>query len=858
MSDDDKGANQWVAQFLTTELKLKEGSKTLDIGAKYPYLAHCLRVNHGMESYAMDNIEIVDEYAASLNVPMLQADFEKIDKKQIEEWTKTKKFDLITMVHCFEHMYKPLEALKKLRALVADDGHLYIRSPDHNVSGFERDLTDNHYTIHPFFHSNVSLLQCLVEVKDLFVIERYIPCEGFGQADWFLKPIKRKPMIVAGMIVKNEERDLPKCLKSIARVVDSVVIVDTGSTDNTEKVAKNTIYNPIHYSHYHGASKQDETGDWKLWDFGKARNQFVEKVEALDADWCLWMDADDILLNQENLLRACYWTQNQVYGLNIKSGGALWIHHRLWQTKNGVIFEGRCHEYPKMDNLSGMNLTDVVIEHDAAPGNGETSNARNLRILEEEFADHPTSTRCAFYLANTHSDGGRPAQAVEIYTKRIELGEGYRDEMLFAYLYKARNLRVLERKDDAIKCLLQAIAIEPTWAEFWMELAYIYGETGQHWKSVGMAMQALNMPQPYTQLWREKDKYTDQPLRMLSWGYQNLNRIKEALEWALSAKVAIGVPDADWDKRISELEQMLKTTANKVAFWRPGAIGDVIMTLNLVRTFKAKFPNTQVHYYTETHGLEEIMAVAGIDAVHYGTPPEGEYAHVFNLIGYPLQEGYPEKPMSKHLLEYFGAELGLRIDPKNLPTINVRKPDPLPIEQGYITIHPQAGWSDYKNWPLDRWEAVIAKFPDLKFYQIGSADDPKLAGAIHTYMGTPLENTIRLMAHARFHLGVDSFTNHLTHINWEGGKTRAAIIWGSTQPTAAGYPHNINICKNLPCSPCFRETTPQSTHPRAPCIMPISIKPNGFALPKCQDDIQVQEVIDAVTILESLTKPTTA
>ena len=62
---------------------------------------------------------------------------------------------------------------------------------------------------------------------------------------------------------------------------------------------------------------------------------------------------------------------------------------------------------------------------------GESSNARNLRILEEEFAEAP-APRTAFYLANTHKDGGRPAEAARIYAQRIALGEHFRDEWLFA------------------------------------------------------------------------------------------------------------------------------------------------------------------------------------------------------------------------------------------------------------------------------------------------------------------------------------------------------------------------------------------------------------------------------------------
>ena len=37
---------------------------------------------------------------------------------------------------------------------------VFIRSPDHSVTGYERDLTPGHYTIHPFFHSITSILEC--------------------------------------------------------------------------------------------------------------------------------------------------------------------------------------------------------------------------------------------------------------------------------------------------------------------------------------------------------------------------------------------------------------------------------------------------------------------------------------------------------------------------------------------------------------------------------------------------------------------------------------------------------------------------------------------------------------------------
>ena len=40
------------------------------------------------------------------------------------------------------------------------------------------------------------------------------------------------------MIVKNEEAVLGRCLESIKDMVDEIIIVDTGSMDNTKNIAK--------------------------------------------------------------------------------------------------------------------------------------------------------------------------------------------------------------------------------------------------------------------------------------------------------------------------------------------------------------------------------------------------------------------------------------------------------------------------------------------------------------------------------------------------------------------------------------------------------------------------------------------
>lgn len=84
------------------------------------------------------------------------------------------------------------------------------------------------------------------------------------------------------MIVKNEEKILDRCLNSINDIVDEIVIVDTGSTDNTKNIA---------YKY------TDKVYDFEwVYDFSKARNYSFSKATG---DYIIWLDADDVILPED-------------------------------------------------------------------------------------------------------------------------------------------------------------------------------------------------------------------------------------------------------------------------------------------------------------------------------------------------------------------------------------------------------------------------------------------------------------------------------------------------------------------------------------------------------------------------------
>jgi glycosyltransferase involved in cell wall biosynthesis len=91
-------------------------------------------------------------------------------------------------------------------------------------------------------------------------------------------------LLSIGMIVKNEERFLKRCLEALSPILEQVpselIIADTGSTDKTVDIARQFTDNVFHF-------------DW-CDDFAAARNSTLKKAKG---EWYLFIDADEIVDN---------------------------------------------------------------------------------------------------------------------------------------------------------------------------------------------------------------------------------------------------------------------------------------------------------------------------------------------------------------------------------------------------------------------------------------------------------------------------------------------------------------------------------------------------------------------------------
>lgn len=246
---------------------------------------------------------------------------------------------------------------------------------------------------------------------------------------------------------------------------------------------------------------------------------------------------------------------------------------------------------------------------------------------------------------------------------------------------------------------------------------------------------------------------------------------------------------------------------------RAGAIGDVIATSTVIDGLKKKYPDCTIHYYTNIQKAAEL--IEGVSCIFPSSKWNNRIVGIDCLMeGYPRNEGYPNFPMKRHLTEYYADNAGVYVGDFSF------KPFYQNLVTGqFITLHVKTGWSIYKEWFFDRWEQTIKEIKPLikniKIVQIGSSNDPKIEGVDIDLLGkTSLEQSCALIQDGILHCGVDSFSNHVAG----GLKKKAVILFGSTNPVGFGYPSAINIWKQVPCSPCYKENPEISNETQGTCF----------------------------------------
>ena len=242
------------------------------------------------------------------------------------------------------------------------------------------------------------------------------------------------PTLCLNMIVKNESKVITRLLESVAPILDTYCICDTGSTDNTIQVI-------TEFFESKGISGKVVQEPFK--DFGYNRSFGLQACKGM-SDYAILLDADMVLKIgnfDKNIL-------SSADSFCLLQGSESFYYQNMRIVRNNGEFKylGVTHEYVSTPpNNHNVNIgKDVLFINDIGDGGAKADKfERDIRLLTKGIEDEPKNARYHFYLANSYKDSGRFDEALEWYKKRIDLGD-WEQEVWYSYynianMYEARG-----------------------------------------------------------------------------------------------------------------------------------------------------------------------------------------------------------------------------------------------------------------------------------------------------------------------------------------------------------------------------------------------------------------------------------
>lgn len=288
------------------------------------------------------------------------------------------------------------------------------------------------------------------------------------------------------LIALNEAETLPRMLASVEGAFDEIVLVDTGSTDNTVEV----------FNEWAESLPFDERPVCKVrsfqWcdDFSAARNYALDQVESY---WAVRMDADDTMESTPRELRKALNQPENVVGVMMPyewhSG---FSGHLCRATRTGHAgWAGRLHESLVLDGARATYDRCLWKTHRVA---GTRDSEKDLAMLRADIADDPANARAQFYLAQTYKDAGQPVDAIREYDKRVAMG-GWAEETWWSMYQSGVQCEMVD-EGEAVRRLLAAYNFRPSRAEPLYELGNYYRRKEQPATALLFLDQAANIPTP--------------------------------------------------------------------------------------------------------------------------------------------------------------------------------------------------------------------------------------------------------------------------------------------------------------------------------------------------------------------------
>lgn len=260
-------------------------------------------------------------------------------------------------------------------------------------------------------------------------------------------PVAAMPVsgLVLVMIMRDEARCIERCLASVSPWVERMVVVDTGSSDDSVALARR-------------AGAEVHQRDWPD-DFAAARNQALDL--AGDYRYALVLDADEWLVSGAALLGG--FVARHAGGPPLPAGrpiGVLRVDSRFsadgqerlspaWLPRllpSGIRYQGRIHEQPI--GGAGRERLEITLKHDGyEPRQLAGKRQRNRDLLLAELACSPEDAYLHYQLgkdAAVHEDWAAACEGLERARTLSTPGDPWLHDLLIRSLVCYKRLGRLQ------------------------------------------------------------------------------------------------------------------------------------------------------------------------------------------------------------------------------------------------------------------------------------------------------------------------------------------------------------------------------------------------------------------------------
>lgn len=272
------------------------------------------------------------------------------------------------------------------------------------------------------------------------------------------------------LIVKNGAKQLPECIKSFQGLFSEILIIDTGSKDNTIGVSKELGAAVFSY-------------EWED-DFSKARNFALSKVKT---EWILIVDADDRIKEKDNKalqkklknlkktvkIISCPYVYSQT--------GQVGPRYRFFKTNLGLEFTYPVHEklqIPKKYENNHQNI-NVPFIHEKKKEDFNKGFKRNIKIMDEYIKDYPKDLRILYYLSHDNYHLKNYEETIKWCDEFLKNNPNNTIKTGRVLTRKGLCYAKLNMKQEAIKSYLKAIREAPDFIEPYLYLGDIAKKEGK-------------------------------------------------------------------------------------------------------------------------------------------------------------------------------------------------------------------------------------------------------------------------------------------------------------------------------------------------------------------------------------------